>query len=133
MAMKDIPGAKGIPTDNSIQVGKAMMPDNENQTAIVPAPPRAVARKEVVQMTFSELLGTLTQRVLYVTGSDSTPAAKREAIEAAYRDLQLWHDALPVENRVALVKEYRVTLERFKQLGEALLSRWQLMTMNEVQ
>lgn len=120
MPMKDIPGAKGIPTDNSVQVGKAQMADDDMVPA--PRPPSNVITKiepkAVVSMTIEELVSDIVLRV----------TKDRSSLKQAYHDLQLWLDAQPIVGRSDIVKKARTTLETARLAMEACDSQFKAMS-----
>lgn len=72
--------------------------------------------------TLPELIGGFVTRIM------EDPKLTQECS----RELQMWHDSLPVENRSQLVKDNKKQIETAKLTAEWLFSQYQMISQKDV-
>jgi hypothetical protein len=104
------------------------MPDTETK---VQQKDTKEKEKPVQEMSLPTLLGLLTQRLL--TAHEGTDAGAKQAEEPNLRrDLRLWYEAQPIEDRKAFASKARKTAERYKLLGEVVSQELLTLSMQDL-
>jgi hypothetical protein len=82
--------------------------------------------------TLPQLLGVLTERLMTALQGDA-PGPKQQTIQACLREMRIWYDAQPVEERKELAKMARKQLEQFKMVGEQFFQEMMMISAQDVQ
>jgi hypothetical protein len=82
--------------------------------------------------TLSQLLGRMTEKLLTALHG-SVPAVKQQAIQECLREMRIWYDAQPIEDRKELARAARKQLEQFKMVGEQFFQEMMIISAQDVQ
>lgn len=73
----------------------------------------------IQEMSLPVLMGNITQRIMSALAGDSAPE-KQQAVASCTRDLRIWYESQPVEDRKERGKAARKAMEQFKMISEAM-------------
>ena len=100
------------------------MPDTTKEKEVKEAVKEPVKETKKVEtpvqdMSLPVLMANITQRIMSALAGDSIPA-RQQAIDTCRRDLRMWYESQPTENRMDIAKASKKALEQFKMISEAM-------------